>query len=264
MLESDEGQRHTMVVAGLTAVLFLVLLAPFVRTLRLVRGLGPVDSTAMEGAATAVVTGTIESEILTGSRPGGASSPEAAEAAGSPLPTPGEAADWTAYHDPTYRFSLEIPMSWEQQTLDHPASRYEPDTDVLFEDAASGARLAVSVWQASSERPVDEWLEEVTSGLEPVDGRRPYNSLVAGRDALVTWSAETPTYPAQYAAFVPGPDHNYRVSYSAVDGGAAMPVFIRALVSLSLDGSEALDTIPPLPMPDGEYFPRPREGDSSG
>jgi hypothetical protein len=253
VLSNDDGGRQVGVIAGLAAVLFLVLLAPFVRTVRQVRE--PSAPKSLAAAPTAQESAAAGSEVPVAPITATVRAAPAETGATTDTESAVEGGDWTAYHDPDYRFSLEIPSDWSRATVEGRGGADAADEDVLFEHSGSGARLVVSVWSDREEAEFADWVADIASGLDPVDGRETANAVVAGRDALVAWSPETPTYPAQYAAFLPGDDSYYRISYTAGDGGAAMSVFIRALVTLSIDGTETLDTIPPVPMPDGNYFP---------
>lgn len=183
-------------------------------------------------------------------------SPVGLPAAGSPLPTPGEGHRWREYQEPVTGLSLQVPDHWQHALLrreDSPAP--VADIDVVFEDTASAARLAVSAWDASQLASFTSWASTTARGMQSVDGRLPVNALVAGREALVTWAPESATTPATYAAFLEREGIFYRVAYTAADGGGAIGDFIRALVTLEWDEAQTVDTVPPLPVPTGRYFP---------
>jgi hypothetical protein len=247
---SDEGHRQVVTIAGLSALLFLVLLASFVRTLSQSRSTGTTVEKAEISAPQAVSASDAAAGVVDAGDDGSDDSDETAsgdEVAESP--------DWRMFHEPEHRISLELPASWRRSELGASAESLDDVSYLVFEDSDTGARIGIGIWQSDELAEFSSWQLEAAPGLDSVDGRKPVNSLIAGREALVAWSPQNGAQPAEYAALIDDSERYFRFSYSADDNGAAMSVFVKALVSLSLDGEDSLDTIPPLPMPNGDYFP---------
>jgi len=206
----------------------------------------PADATSLAATSTAGVGVTAPAAL-----------PPTLPAPGLPLPTPsGSGRQWRVYRDPQYGFQLEVPAGWRASEVgDEDAPASSADHSAVFEAADTGARLAVSVWEASELASFYLWAGVVARGMQSVDGQLPTNALVAGHAALVVWAPESPATPAQYAALLARQSRYYRLAYSATDGGAALGDFVRALVPLSWDGEETQDIIPPLPAPTGRFYP---------
>jgi hypothetical protein len=231
------------------------------------------------GAATAAVGGDSAAGTLPGgaesaetagapadgsdSSPGlpGSAAPTATAAAGRPLvPPAGTTVRLETYRDPQGEFQLMIDRSWQAAETDGEGAPPAAERDLTFVQPASGARLAVSIWDAAAGIALDRLATDLAPGLVPVDGRWPSNAMVAGERAIVLWAPESPAVPAVYAVFFEHEGRVYRVAYAANDGGAALLDFLRLLVTLEWiapDGSvgDTIDTIPPLAQPPSRYFP---------
>jgi hypothetical protein len=270
------------------ASLFLVLLSVFVFTSRLVRGddAGRVQLGREAGAASAP-------RSLGRGQTGGSvasrteDSPAAAQLAR--LATKDAASEFVSFEDPALGLSTSLPAGWREATFRDAADPHSAadshgatdslnaaDRDRLLEDPASGARLAISAWDARDLAPLELWVMGVASGMRSIDGRWPSNARLAGEDAIALWAPESPTQPARYAVFLAHGGRYYRLAYAANDGGAAMGAYALMLARLRwLDarselGSEPSDvtdsedladaetaTLPPLPLPGSRYFPMP-------
>ena len=243
----DEWLRNVGMVGVFTAILFVVLLGVFFFLVPLSR--------QREAASTQ------ERETPT---------PPAAGLEAAPTPTPvgvtgplpteaepvGALAAWT---DERYGFRVLLPERWRPATVDGAEGPLgAADYDVVFEDPATGARLAASVWEAAGWASFGAWATAAAPGYTSVDGGWPTNAVVAGHPALVVWSPETPTSPLRYAALLEVDGRFYRLAHTAPDGGGSVADFARALVSLGWAAEETVDLIPPLPAPSGRYYPSER------
>lgn len=188
--------------------------------------------------------------------------PTATAAGGRPLvPPAGTTVRLETFSDPQGDFQLKMDRSWQAtETGGAGASPPAAERDLTFVHPDTGARLAVSIWDAGADVALDRLALDLAPGLAPVDGRRPSNAMVAGEPAIVLWAPESPAVPAVYAAFFEHQGRVYRVAYAANDGGAALLDFVRLLVTLEWvapDGSvgDTIDTVPPLTQPASRYFP---------
>lgn len=264
------------------ASLFLVLFSVFVFTSRLVHGEDPrrLLPGAEVGAASVPNSPSRDlpamSDVSRSERPPSSTDPILRS-------DPDTASEFLSFDDPALGLATSLPAGWREATLDGPADPLTAaDRDRLLEHPASGARLAISAWDARDLAPLELWVMGVASGMRSIDGRWPRNARLAGEDAIALWAPESPTQPAHYAVFLAHGGRYYRLAYAAHDGGAAMGAYALMLAKLrwldpqSADAADASDvsgsedptdnggfdsgeaaTLPPLPLPGSRYFPMP-------
>ena len=173
-----------------------------------------------------------------------------------------EAAQWSqSLGDRGYQ--VRIPAGWRQASVNEAAPPLRAaDHDLVLEEPNSGARIAVSIWDASELVPLVLWAPSVAEGMRPVDGQWAQNAVLAGEPAMLLWAQETPISPARYAAFVGHAGRYLRLAYSASDGGEALDSYAQLLNSLrwsdAVDATDVGDRLPPLPMPRPRYHPSGR------
>jgi hypothetical protein len=238
----DPEARSVGVIAALIVFVFLVLLAVFLYISRL----SPDGSRNGEPGASPGAAGVRARAWATS-----VAAPAPSRIAPGPLPTaPGEGTPLVRYQDARYGFRMDLRDSWRPAD----AATTEPafpdaDYNVVFEDPDTGARLAVSVWDDGTVVDVPLWVPAVAPGMRPVGDEWVPRDTVAGEPTLAMWSAQSPTLPARYAAFLTHDGRRYRVAYSAADGGARIGEFVRALVSLEFGDDDTPDLVAPLPQP---------------
>ncbi len=173
------------------------------------------------------------------------------------LPSPAHGGSPERYSDPRYGFELTVPAEWRRATVaTEPRQTLAADYDVVWEHPDTGARLAVSAWDADTVTSFGLWSALLGAGMQSVDGRMPTNAVVAGQPALLLWAAETPTTPARWAVFLAHGDTYYRVAYAAQDGGAAIADYARALATLRWPGEASTPLMLPLRgQPGNHYWP---------
>jgi len=173
-----------------------------------------------------------------------------------PLPTSaGRTELLTEYRDEAAGFSFALQPTWTPVVRETASDNGGPRS-VVFEDPATGARIAVTHWpQIGGAATQETWIEEHAPGMASVDGRWPTEAIVAGTPSLVLWADETPDTPARYTALVPHAGDLFAITYSARDGGQLLGEYARVLVTLEWSGTDTTDLIPPLPKPAGRYFP---------
>lgn len=261
-----EGREAGSIGAAAVALvaLFLVLLSVFIYLSRLNRG------PAAEGPGTPTVDPAIpapereRAAVVTALPLPGA---PARAAGGSLLDMlsvlkAGAADAYLPQRDDTWAYEVLLPDSWKSATVAATGQRLaEAAHDRVLEDPGTGARLALSVWDAVDEEnlTLQAWAERLAPGLSPVGGTWEPNATVAGEPALCLWSAEAASQPLRLATLLRHGDRLYLLSYGAPDGGAALAHYVKALVSLRfLDQDPAAgtaDQIPLLPLPDPRYYP---------
>ena len=262
--------------SGALASLFVVLLSVFIYTSRLIRpaeeGRPNVPNASVLTASQDAIfrpgsggASATNSEVATGDAPPLGLDPSAPHdppaEAGTLLGGPPPSTDTVLVEDPALGIRIELPRGWQSAVFDDADGPLgAADRDLVVEDPASGARMAVSAWDASELAPLNLWLMGVASGMRSVDGRWPSNARVAGEDAMALWAPESPTQPASYAVFLAHEGRYYRVAYAARDGGDAIDAFLTSLaqfdwLSPAVSASSEADTVPSLPMPAARYFP---------
>jgi hypothetical protein len=240
---SDPEARSMGLIASLMVLVFLVMLSVFLYISRLARDGNPWTTDA---AATTVAADATPTEDPT----------VGSSAVAALLPTPRQDSPLARYADARFGFRLDLPEHWRHAVAVDPAPIFPTaDYDVVFEEATSHARLAVSVWENAPDDASTLWAALVAPGLQSVDGRWPTEAQVSGVPAAVLWADETPVVPARYAVCLVRDGRRYRVAYAASDGGARLSEYARAVVSFELGADDTPDTIPPLPRPGGRYFP---------
>jgi hypothetical protein len=203
------------------------------------------------------------------------------------LPSPRSAAAPQRYVDARHGFELLVPGGWRQGksapeggggddpdvaaagpgagsgSLDAPPAGAQAglaglaaDYDVAWEDPATGARLAVSAWEAGRVASFPLWSALVGAGMAPTAGEAPYNALVAGQPALLLWAPESAVSPARYALLFERGGRYFRLAYGAADGGAGLVDFGRAAASLRWpEDTPAAAVVPLSPPGAGRYWP---------
>ncbi len=232
-----------------------------------IQTLGSTESDATGGADVGIAdhSGDTSPGTVDGSA-GGHSVIAAAAASATPLARPGllpPGPETEPLRDDALGLATWLPEGWQRVSLQGEDAPWSAaDHDLVLEDPATGARLALSAWDAGQLPPLHLWLPGIAAGLQSVDGKWPVNAQIAGVPALVLWSPEDPTTPGRYAAFLSRGGRYYRLAYSARDGGAAVGAFVSMLARLTwLDasGSELTSSsaalVPPLPLPSARYFP---------
>jgi hypothetical protein len=241
----DAGPQAIGTAAAALIGLFLVLLAVFIY----LSGLDAASTRPPEPAA------------------GGAGIPAGAASGGRPLGASAES-EYREVEQADWGYALLLPATWrETAPAGGPTAFRDADHDLIVQHPATGARLAISAWQAAGRGPLETWVLDAARGMESTDGRWPRNARVAGEPALALWGPERPALPIHYAVFLGHGERYYAVSYAAYDGGAALPDFAKALVSLTwldgggpvsiLGGDEGQDMVPLFPQPASRYFPLP-------
>ena len=131
-----------------------------------------------------------------------------------------------------------------------------------MEDPQTGARMALSIWAASDDQPLEGWARRVAPGMQPTDGSWEASATVAGQPALALWSPESATRPGHYATLLLAGGRLHALSYAAHDGGASLADYAKALVSLrwldSAEGADRPDQVPLFPMPSPRFYPSGR------
>lgn len=262
-----EGREAGSIGAAAAALvaLFLVLLSVFVYLSRLNRGPVGAGPSGTPPAGPGPVTQGEDAPPEVTALP--IAGPPAAAPGGAFLDvlsvlTVGAADAYQTHRDEAWSYELLLPGSWEAATVAATGQRLaEPAHDRVLQEPATGARLALSVWDAADEEnlTLQAWAERVAPGLSPVGDSWEPNATVAGEPALCLWSAEAASQPLRLATLLRHGDRLYLLSYGAPDGGAALAHYVKALVSLRfLDQDPAAgtaDQIPLLPLPDPRYYP---------
>jgi hypothetical protein len=176
------------------------------------------------------------------------------------LPSPAVAGAPERYTDPRYAFDLAIPAGWRRAAVtDEARPALAADYDVVWEQPDTGARIAVSAWDARTVTSFLLWSALLGAGMQSADGQTPTNAIVAGRPALLLWAPETPTTPARLAVFLARGNTYYRIAYTAYDGDAAVADYARALATLHWPGDAASTLVLPLRgLPNSRYWPSER------
>lgn len=228
--------------AAALVVLFLVLLSVFIYLSRLNQGAADlVAAPPAEPRVEATATGASTLGALTVSAAGG----------------------YQALRDPRWNYAVLFPEDWPSAAVDGSGSLLaQADHDRVVEDPRTGARMALSVWTAGEDLPLEDWAGRVAPGMQPTDGSWQANATVAGRPALALWAAESATRPGHYVTLLLKDGRLYGLSYAARDGGAALADYAKALVSLSWPNDPVMadqaDQVPLFPLPAPRFHPSER------
>lgn len=224
--------------AAALVALFVVLLSVFIYLSRL------------NGANTRPVADTSVADATAPAAPGGGPGSQVVSAADG----------YQSLSDPRWNYALMVPKNWRSAAVDGGSGLLaQADHDRVVEDPVTGARLALSVWNAPEAQGLADWAARIAPGLQPADGSWQPNAMVAGSPALALWAPESATQPVRYATLLQAGGRLYALSYAALDGGAALADYAKALVSLRwLDASETAgspDQVPLFPLPAPRYYP---------
>lgn len=243
--------------AGLLFALFLLLLSGFIWLGDELReaGLIPERSDSIRAGAT---------EPLTGTAISGAGSANRARAE----TLPGQSRTSPFYEDLISGFGLHLPDGWQRTERQSDASLPSfGDHDLILQDPQSGARFAISSWDAEGLASLPLFLGRIAPGFQPVDGDWQSNAEISGQPALVLWAPDSPTTPARYLAAMEHQGRFICLGYTALDGGAARERFKQLLESMrfhavdharlagDVEGARDTTRLPRLPLPEGRYFP---------
>jgi len=170
---------------------------------------------------------------------------------------------YQSLQDEGWDYEVMFPKGWRSATVERSGTLLtQADHDRVVEDPLTGARMALSVWTASEDQPLEAWAERVAPGMQPTDGTWPANARVAGRPAVALWAPESATQPGHYATLLLKDGRLYGLSYAARDGGTALADYAKALVSLRWlaegDREGQADQVPLFPLPAPRFHPSER------
>ena len=232
--------------AAALGVLFLVLLSVFIHLSRL--------NQSAAGPSTAPIAAPVTA-------PDPAAT--ATTALGLGALTVSAADGYQSLQDEGWDYEVMFPKGWRSATVERSGTLLtQADHDRVVEDPLTGARMALSVWTASEDQPLEAWAERVAPGMQPTDGTWPANARVAGRPAVALWAPESATQPGHYATLLLKDGRLYGLSYAARDGGTALADYAKALVSLRWlaegDREGQADQVPLFPLPAPRFHPSER------